>query len=106
MTRIVDLTLKIGEDTLSPPSVNKRLELTSHHRGPGFWQASEINMLLHTGSHVDFGRHCAEDGETAADVSLDRTCGQAIVIDLTFLGEDEPITVSLLEEHAPADPFR
>ena len=35
MTRIVDLTLKIGEDTLSPPSVNKRLELTSHHRGPG-----------------------------------------------------------------------
>jgi arylformamidase len=101
MTRIVDLTLKIGEDTLSPPSVNKQLQLTSHHRGPGFWQASEINMLLHTGSHVDFGRHCAEDGETAADVSLDRTCGQAIVIDLTFLGEDEPITVGLLEDHAP-----
>jgi kynurenine formamidase len=102
VTRIVDLTLKIGEDTLSPPSVNKRLELTTHHRGPGFWQASEVNMLLHTGSHVDFGRHCAEDGETAADVSLDRTCGQAIVIDLTFLGEDEPITVALLEQHAPA----
>jgi len=101
VTRIVDLTLKIGEDTLSPPSVNKRLELTSHHRGPGFWQASEVSMLLHTGSHVDFGRHCAEDGETAADVSLDRTCGPAIVIDLTFLGEDEPITVDLLEQHAP-----
>jgi arylformamidase len=101
VTRIVDLTLKIGEETLSPPSVNKRLELTSHHRGPGFWQASEINMLLHTGSHVDFGRHCAQDGETAADVSLDRTCGPAIVIDLTFLGEDEPITVDLLEQHAP-----
>ena len=58
-------------------------------------------MMLHTGSHVDFSRHCAEGGETAADVSLDRTCGQAIVIDLTFLGEDEPITVALLEEHAP-----
>ena len=58
-------------------------------------------MLLHTGSHVDFGRHCAADGETAADVSLDRTCGPAIVIDLTFLGEDEPITVELLEQHAP-----
>jgi arylformamidase len=101
VTRIVDLTLKIGEDTLSPPSVNKRLELTSHHRGPGFWQASEVNMLLHTGSHVDFARHCTEGGETAADVSLDRTCGPAIVIDLTFLGEDEPITVELLEEHAP-----
>jgi arylformamidase len=99
--RIVDLTLKIGEDTLSPPSVNKRLELTTHHRGPGFWQASEVNMLLHTGSHVDFSRHCTADGETAADVSLDRTCGEAIVIDLTFLGEDEPITVALLEQHTP-----
>ena len=53
-------------------------------------------MLLHTGSPVDFGRHCAADGETAADVFLDRTCGPAIVINLTFLGEDEPITVELL----------
>ncbi|UCD43519.1 MAG: cyclase family protein [Chloroflexota bacterium] len=62
---IVDLTVPIGEDTLSPPSVNLQLELTSYHRGPGFWQASKVEMLLHTGSHVDFLRHVQEDGETA-----------------------------------------
>ena len=40
MTRIVDLTLKIGEDTLSPPSVNKQLELTSITVAAGFWQGA------------------------------------------------------------------
>ncbi len=30
--RIVDLTVTIGPDTLSPPSVNKRLTLTSNYR--------------------------------------------------------------------------
>ena len=101
MTRIVDLTLKIGEDTLSPPSVNKQLELTSHHRGPGFWQASEINMLLHTGSHVDFTRHVQEDGETAVDVPLDRVFGEAVVVDLSHVGPNHEITVADLEAHAP-----
>ena len=67
--KIVDLSVPIGEMTLSPPSVNLQLQLTSYHRGPGFWQASKIEMLLHTGSHVDFSKHTVEDGETAVDVS-------------------------------------
>ena len=69
--KIVDLSVPIGEATLSPPSVNLELQLTSYHRGPGFWQASKIEMLLHTGSHVDFSKHTVEDGETAVDVALD-----------------------------------
>ena len=74
---IIDLSVPIGTGTLSPPSVNLQLELTSYHRGPGFWQASKIEMLLHTGSHVDFTKHVQADGETAAEVSLDRVCGLA-----------------------------
>jgi kynurenine formamidase len=101
MTKIVDLSVPIGTGTLSPPSVNARLELTSYHRGPGFWQASKVEMLLHTGTHVDFTRHTVEDGETAADVPLDRVCGQALVVDLTHVGENHEITVADLEEHAP-----
>ena len=54
MSCIIDLSVPIGEETLSPPSVNARLKLTPYHRGPGFWQASKVEMLLHTGSHVDF----------------------------------------------------
>ncbi|GIK64533.1 MAG: cyclase [Chloroflexota bacterium] len=91
--RIVDLTVTIGPDTLSPPSANKRLTLTSNYRGPGFWRASSVDMVLHTGSHVDFSLHVREGGETAADVVLDRICGEALVLDMTHLGPDMPITV-------------
>jgi kynurenine formamidase len=100
MTRIVDLSVAIGEDTFSPPSVNLQLKLTSFHRGPGFWQASKIEMLLHTGSHVDFTRHVQADGETAVDVALERVCGPALVVDLSFAGANHEISVADLEAHA------
>jgi arylformamidase len=99
--QIVDLSVPIGEDTLSPPSVNIQLQMTSYHRGPGFWQASKLEMLLHTGSHVDFGLHVEEGGETAADVDLSRVCGPALIVDLSFAGPSHEITVSDLEAHAP-----
>ena len=101
MIRIIDLSVTIGEDTLSPPSVSTRLKLTSFHRGPGFWQASKVEMLLHTGSHVDFTRHVQEGGETAADVLLERVCGQALVVDLSFVEAAHRISVADMEAHAP-----
>ncbi len=101
MPRIVDLSVAIGEDTISPPSVNARLTLTPFHRGPGFWQASQVTMVLHTGSHVDFTRHVQPDGETAADVALDRVCGEALLIDLGDVAANHEIGVADLEAHAP-----
>ena len=98
--KIVDLTVPIGEETLSPPSVNLQLNLTSYHRGPGFWQASKVEMLLHTGSHVDFLRHVQEDGETAVDVDLERVSGDALVVDLSFAGPNHEISVPDMEKHA------
>jgi arylformamidase len=101
MNQIVDLSVPIGEETLSPPSVGIQLTLTSYHRGPGFWQASKIDMLLHTGSHVDFTKHVQADGETAADVALERVFGEALVVDLSFVEANHEITVADLENHAP-----
>jgi arylformamidase len=85
--QIIDLTSPIGPGTLSPPSVGLQLKLTPHFRGPGYWRASSVEMLVHTGSHVDFLAHIRKDGEAAADVPLDRVCGEALVVDL---GEAEP----------------
>jgi arylformamidase len=76
--------------------------MTSYHRGPGFWQASKIEMLLHTGSHVDFSRHVQEDGETAVDVGLDRVCGKALVVDLSFADANHEISVADMEKHCPS----
>ncbi len=96
--KIVDLTVPIGPGTLSPPSVNLQLKLTPKHRGPGFWQASSVEMVLHTGSHADFLRHVQPEGETAADVPLERVSGAAMVIDLGECEPSHPISVSDLEK--------
>jgi arylformamidase len=98
--KIIDLSVPIGVGTLSPPSVNLQLQLTSYHRGPGFWQASKIEMLLHTGSHVDFTKHVQADGETAADVALERVCGEALVVDLSFAEANHEISVADMEAYA------
>ncbi len=90
--RIVDLTVPIGSDTYSPPSVNQPIEIRRHHKEPGFWVASEVTMMLHSGSHVDFTGHYTADGETAGTVNLDRTCGEAVMIDLGVVEPDHDLT--------------
>lgn len=101
MPKIIDLSVTIGEETLSPPSVDKRLEQTIHTmEGKSHWQGSEVSMLLHTGSHVDFERHTVVNGETAADVPLDRACGEAFVIDCSDGGPNTEITLSDVKTQA------
>jgi arylformamidase len=83
---IIDLTVPIGSDTYSPPSVNKPIGVTIHTKDPG-WQVTEVQMALHAGPHVDFSKHYRSDGETAEEVPLDRVIGRARVFDL---GEVDP----------------
>jgi len=99
--RIVDLTVPIGPGTLSPPSVNLQLKITPRFRGPGYWRASSVEMVLHTGSHVDFSAHVRADGETAIDVPLEKFSGEALVVNV---GPSEPshgVSVADLEKAAP-----
>ena len=99
--RIVDLTVPIGPGTLSPPSVNLQLKLTPRFRQPGYWRASSVEMVLHTGSHVDFSAHVVAGGETAIDVSLDRFSGEALVVNVGPCAPNQGISVADLEQHAP-----
>jgi kynurenine formamidase len=99
--RIVDLTVPIGPDTYSPPSVNQPIGIQQYFKEPGFWMVSEITMMLHAGSHVDFTKHYVEDGETAEQVLLDRCCGEAVLIDLTPIEPDHEITAGDLAAVAP-----
>ena len=48
-------------------SVNQPIGIKEYYKEPGFWMVSEITMMLHSGSHVDFTKHYVEDGETADD---------------------------------------
>lgn len=99
--RIVDLTVPVGVDTMSPPSTDMRVDLEQHRRGPGFWQVTSIRQSLHTGSHVDSGLHCFEDGGRTDEISLDQVCGTAVIFDL---GEVPPSTEVTAAQLDAADP--
>ena len=99
--RIVDLTVPIGPGTLSPPSVNLQLKITPRFRGPRYWRASSVEMVLHTGSHVDFSAHVRADGETAIDVPLEKFSGEALVVNVVSCEPSHGVSVADLEKAAP-----
>ena len=35
MARLIDLSVAVNSNTMSPPSTNIRVEITPHRRGPG-----------------------------------------------------------------------
>ena len=98
--RIIDLSVTVDESTKSPPSTDLKVELKRYRRGPGFWQSSAVSQGLHTGSHVDSPLHCYPDGETMAEVSLDRVIGSALVVDCTDVDSNQPVTVRHVERFA------
>lgn len=98
--RIIDLSVTVDTSTKSPPSTDLSVELRQYRRGPGFWQSSAVSQGLHTGSHVDSRLHCYPDGETMAEVSLDRVIGSALVIDCTTVGSSQPVTVEHVKRYS------
>ena len=101
MSRIVDLSVTVNRATAAPPAARGRLvDIKHHRRGPGHWQVSSIEMLLHTGSHVDSTWHVFEDGDPISATSLDRVIGDAAIIDCTEVGPREPVDAEMLETNA------
>lgn len=94
--RILDLSVPVDAETRSPPSTDQRVELTPHFRGPGHWQVTSISMGLHSGSHIDTPLHVLADGATTSDVGLDDLCGDAVVLDCTAVGPEEPVNDEVL----------
>ncbi len=93
MARLIDLSVTVDANTMSPPSTSMRVEITPHRRGPGFWQVSSVRQSLHTGAHIDSPLHVFKDGITAAEISLEQVMGQAVVVDLSFVGANHGITI-------------
>jgi kynurenine formamidase len=95
--RIIDLSVTVDNQTMSPPSTNMKLDITPHRRGPGFWQVSSVHQSLHTGAHIDSPLHVFKDGITTAEIALDQVIGEAIVVDLSFAGANHAITIDDLK---------
>lgn len=87
MSRIIDLTMPI-EDHFRW-RVERQLK-GDHDRGDVF-QATWLGCTVHGFTHMDSPRHCVPGGPTTDDVPLDRTVGDAAVVDLANLRPNEPI---------------
>src|SRR5215468_9580355 len=103
MGRFVDLSVTVDSTTMSPPSTNMRLEVTPHNRGPGFWQVSSVNQSLHTGAHIDSPLHVFKNGITTAEIRLDQVMGEALVVDLSFVGANHGISIDDLKKGGAED---
>jgi arylformamidase len=97
MSRLIDLSVAVNSNTMSPPSINIRVEITPHRRGPGFWQVSSVNQGLHTGAHIDSPLQVFKDGITTAEISLDQVIGEAVTIDLSFINANHKISIDDLK---------
>ncbi|HXV78409.1 MAG TPA: cyclase family protein [Candidatus Binatia bacterium] len=97
MSKLIDLSVAVNSNTMSPPSTNIRVEITPHRRGPGFWQVSSVNQGLHTGAHIDSPLHVFKDGLTTAEIRLDQVIGEAATVDLSFVDANHKITIDDLK---------
>lgn len=100
---LVDLSVAVDGDTVGPPAAGSPpVAFETAHRGPGHWQSSRISILLHTGTHVDAPLHVVAGGDDVERMGLVPVVGEATVVDLTGVGEREPIDVTRLA-NAKAD---
>ncbi|MFH5802065.1 cyclase family protein [Haladaptatus sp. CMAA 1911] len=57
----------------------------------------KVEMVSHTGTHIDAPLHFIEEGKTLDDYPLEKFMGEGIVLDLTPVEPEAPITVEMLQ---------
>ncbi|MEM7021124.1 MAG: cyclase family protein [Pseudomonadota bacterium] len=90
-TSMVDLSMSI-EDHFRWP-VERQVK-GSHVRGDVF-EATWLGWTVHGFTHMDAPRHCVAGGPTTEQIELERTVGEAAVVDLNPIEPNQAIT----EEH-------
>lgn len=94
--RFVDLSHPIEPDT-GPRPVHLERVPAPHAVPEGMWYIMHrVEMYLnHVGTHIETPYHVRPEGKDVATVPLESTCGEAVVLDLTFT---EPGGVVTLED--------
>lgn len=82
----VDLTYEFSNETVYWPT-SEQFKLDTVFSGvtkSGFYySASKFCAAEHGGTHLDAPIHFANGGKTTEEITLDRLCGQAVVIDVS-----------------------
>ena len=93
MTAIVDLTMPIDDHfrwktdrrTLDGSPLTETFQIT--------W----LGMVVHSFTHIDSPRHIDAQGTTTSEMSLEATCGDAAVVDLSHVGANAAVDDEMLE---------
>ena len=100
MARLIDLTLTLGSDRVSPvPGLigvcMSPLQTHETHARSN----TKLTLATHIGTHVDAPYHFHPDGTTVEDMALDRYMGPALLLDLRELARSRtPISISDLQQ--------
>lgn len=83
--RLVDLTHIIEPET-GPRPVHLERVNAPHASPDGLWYIMHrVEMFLnHVGTHIESPFHVRPEGMDVADLPLERLCGEAAILDLTF----------------------
>lgn len=97
MARVIDLSYPVAEHFRW--KVERRLA-ASFEAGDDF-QVTRVGFPVHAFTHIDAPRHMVPGGTTTSDFDLDSLVGEATIVDLTEVGENEAITVAMLDRATP-----
>ena len=100
--RLVDLSHTITPETGSRPMNIEMVPPPEFGYFPEdqWYIMHNVAFLDHIGTHIEVPYHVAEEGEDLASVSLERLCGEAVILDLTEVEPGSDVTLSAIQEAA------
>jgi kynurenine formamidase len=95
MKRVIDLTIGYAEDMMvASESERPKIERTNDYEPPSWYRIHNITYLYyHIGTHTDAPSHYIRGGKNLDEINPELFCGDAIILDLSFRGSNEAITV-------------
>lgn len=99
MRKIVDLSYTIQLNHWRPVwraglEVLQDFDRTGHD-----WHHSLITIDPHAFTHIDGSLHFIDGGQTVNDIPMEKLIGTGVIVDLSHLGPNEPVTAELLDRH-------
>lgn len=101
MKKITDLTLPVVEHW----RYGIKFELAASHANKDRWQSTKYNLQSHWFTHIDAPIHHDPNGQTLDAYPISNWCmTNCLILDLSCVGDDEPITAEMLEK--ANEPFK
>jgi arylformamidase len=98
--KIVDLTMSIEKGMRVFPGIPEPTFTRVRTHEENGLQVTKLEVVVHTGTHVDSPRHVINDGETISGIRLDSLIGDGVVLDLKHKPPGSVITEDDLSKYA------